>query len=110
MFSIFVIVALVLISLAAVLPLPSVLLCVAIFVGYFLPAIIAMRREHCDAAAIVVLNLLLGWTLLAWILALVWSLTGNTKTKARWLTTGRPPDDDGIGRWVDPQGRGRFEG
>jgi len=40
---------------------------------YFLPAIVASRRDHPNAASIMLLNLLLGWTLLGWIGALVWS-------------------------------------
>lgn len=43
--------------------------------AYFAPAIIAARRRHAQAGAIFALNLLLGWTFLGWIAALVWSLT-----------------------------------
>ena len=46
---------------------------------YFLPTIIAVKRKHNSAAAIFVLNLLLGWSGLCWIIASVWSLTGNTR-------------------------------
>jgi hypothetical protein len=46
---------------------------------YFLPAIIAMNREHMSAGAIFALNLLVGWTLVGWLFAFIWSLTGNTK-------------------------------
>jgi Superinfection immunity protein len=42
---------------------------------YFLPAFIAIMRGHQNAAAICVLNLLLGWTFLGWTVALVWSFT-----------------------------------
>lgn len=42
---------------------------------YFLPLLIALPRNHHNALAIAALNLLLGWTLLGWIAALVWSLT-----------------------------------
>lgn len=42
---------------------------------YFLPAFIAFRREHHNRMAILVLNLLLGWTFLGWVGALIWSLT-----------------------------------
>ena len=42
---------------------------------YILPAIVAFRRRHHNRAAILALNLLLGWTGLGWIAALVWSLT-----------------------------------
>jgi hypothetical protein len=42
---------------------------------YFLPAIVAMVRRHHNEMAIDVLNLLLGWTILGWIAALVWAST-----------------------------------
>jgi Superinfection immunity protein len=51
-----------------------VLLGVAIAL-YFLPAIIASRRGHQNVDGIAVLNLLLGWTLLGWIAALIWACT-----------------------------------
>lgn len=41
---------------------------------YLIPTIIAHRRQHRNATAIFLLNLLLGWTLLGWVGALVWSV------------------------------------
>lgn len=41
----------------------------AIFGGYFLPTIIALKR-HRQAGAVLVLNLFLGWTLIGWVIAL----------------------------------------
>ena len=49
---------------------------------YFLPTIIACAREHHNSTAILVFNLVLGWTLLGWLLALVWGFTSNTKKEA----------------------------
>jgi len=43
--------------------------------GYFLPTIIALSRNHHNACAICALNCFLGWTVIGWIAALVWSLT-----------------------------------
>ena len=43
--------------------------------GYFLPALIAAGRKHHQAGAIFALDLLLGWTFLGWVGALVWALT-----------------------------------
>jgi Superinfection immunity protein len=40
---------------------------------YFLPLVIALAREHPQAGAISLLNLLLGWTLLGWVGALIWA-------------------------------------
>jgi hypothetical protein len=46
---------------------------------YLLPAVIAAPRGHLDAAAIFVLNFVLGWIGLGWLVALIWWLTGNTR-------------------------------
>lgn len=40
---------------------------------YFAPTIIGSRKKN--AIAIFVFNALLGWTILGWILALVWATT-----------------------------------
>lgn len=57
----------------------SILLVVAMLLGalcaYLLPTLVAMQRGHAQSAAIFALNLLLGWTVLGWVAALVWSLT-----------------------------------
>ncbi|MGH7947840.1 MAG: superinfection immunity protein, partial [Candidatus Binataceae bacterium] len=42
---------------------------------YFVPSVIARAREHQNSGAIFVLNLLLGWTFLGWVIALVWAFT-----------------------------------
>lgn len=47
----------------------------ALLVGYLLPAVIACLRGHHNSAAISVFTVLLGWTFLGWVIALVWSLT-----------------------------------
>lgn len=45
-----------------------------ILVGfYFLPTIIANKREKKNTTAIFVSNLLLGWFPFAWIFILIWS-------------------------------------
>lgn len=43
--------------------------------AYFLPSLIAGVRGRPNTMAIFALNLFLGWTLLGWVLALVWSLS-----------------------------------
>jgi hypothetical protein len=48
-----------------------------LFTVYLLPVILATGRHHNDAAAIFALNLILGWTVIGWFLALLWSLTGS---------------------------------
>jgi hypothetical protein len=49
---------------------------------YFLPSLIAAKRGHHQAVALLALNLLLGWTLLGWVGALVWSLLADRREAA----------------------------
>lgn len=51
-----------------------VLLILAVLL-YLFPSIVARYREHHNATAIFLLNLFLGWSILGWIGALVWSAT-----------------------------------
>lgn len=46
---------------------------------YFLPMFVAYSRDHPQSTAIVFLNMLLGWTLIGWVAALVWALTVTPK-------------------------------
>ena len=45
-----------------------------VFLIYFLPFFIACIREHKNRAAILLLNLFLGWTGLGWLGVLIWSM------------------------------------
>jgi hypothetical protein len=58
------------------------MLLVILFI-YFLPTIIALARGHLSALAIFFLNLFLGWTMICWLIALIWSCTGNTVANLR---------------------------
>lgn len=44
---------------------------------YFIPFIVAANKEHPQTGAILVLNILLGWTFLGWVIALVWACTNS---------------------------------
>lgn len=54
------------------------LLCSAL---YFLPTLIAWRRNHPEVLGVFMLNLLLGWTGIAWLAALFWGLSLLYRTK-----------------------------
>ena len=41
---------------------------------YFVPSFIAVNKNKRNRSAIFALNLLLGWTFVGWVVALVWSL------------------------------------
>ncbi|WP_108508374.1 superinfection immunity protein [Polynucleobacter acidiphobus] len=41
---------------------------------YFLPVAIALYRKRANTGAIFALNLFLGWSLIGWVIALVWAL------------------------------------
>lgn len=43
----------------------------------FLPLWIARVRKHPHSLAIFLINLLLGWTLLFWLIALIWAFVGK---------------------------------
>jgi len=53
------------------------------FVMYFLPSIVALARSKRDIAAIVLLNLFLGWTIIGWVVALVWAVKTDVPMVAR---------------------------
>jgi hypothetical protein len=52
-------------------------------IGYFLPILIAVLRRHRQALAISILTLVAGWTVVGWIVALVWACTQPTY-RERW--------------------------
>lgn len=45
---------------------------------YLLPAFIAYQRWHANRHAILVINLFLGWSIIGWLGALIWSATSAT--------------------------------
>ena len=46
---------------------------------YFLPTILAAVRHKRNILGVVLLNVFAGWTIIGWIIALVWSLTGDSQ-------------------------------
>ena len=54
-----------------------ILLCVGGIILYFLPAIIAYKKEHANKGIILLLDFLLGWTFLGWAGCLVWAFIDN---------------------------------
>ena len=56
----------------------GILLMIAIFLGgaavYFIPTFIAIARRQRNTLSIFILNLLLGWSVIGWVISLVWAL------------------------------------
>ncbi|QQG32320.1 immunity to superinfection protein [Citrobacter phage CkP1] len=50
---------------------------IILLIAYFIPTIMALVRSHNSKLAIIVVNILFGWTVIGWIWAFIWSLTGN---------------------------------
>lgn len=48
---------------------------------FWFPTVIAYSRKHRNAPAILATNLLLGWTGVAWIVAVIWAFSDNVKEK-----------------------------
>jgi hypothetical protein len=53
------------------------------FVMYFLPSIVAFARNKRDTAAILLLNTFLGWTVIGWVVALVWAVKTDVPMMVR---------------------------
>lgn len=51
----------------------EIILAIVILCIYFLPAIVGGNKKN--GTAIFLLNLFLGWTLVGWVIALVWATT-----------------------------------
>ena len=44
-----------------------------VFIIYFIPSLFISDKKH--ATGIFILNLLLGWTFIGWVVALVWAIS-----------------------------------
>jgi hypothetical protein len=56
----------------------ELILIILAFCLYFLPCIVGWNKKH-NAWAIFLLNLLFGWTVVGWIVALIWAATDDPK-------------------------------
>jgi hypothetical protein len=50
---------------------------------YFLPSIIALARNKRDTLAIFLLNFSLGWSVIGWIVALIWAAKNDVPVAVR---------------------------
>ncbi len=68
----------------------TALIVCSVAAGYFAPAFIAAFRRHPSQNGIGALNLLLGWTFIGWVVALVWSLSGEAGRRPERKKTQKP--------------------
>jgi hypothetical protein len=73
------------------------ILILILFPIYFLPCIVASFRKHRQQLAIFMVNLLLGWTFLGWVVALVWACTADVQIPKK-LNDGSVSDGPDEGR------------
>jgi len=52
---------------------------------YFMPAIVAHHRQHVSSGKIFLINLLLGWSVVGWIVCFAWACSGNTRQQIIYL-------------------------
>jgi hypothetical protein len=50
---------------------------------YLLPTVVAVARGHRRLLGVALINILLGWTLLGWLLALAWACLGGRGRRRR---------------------------
>jgi hypothetical protein len=62
---------------------------VVVIALYFLPCIVAYGRGKVNSGGVLIINLLLGWTVIGWIVALAMAASGMTKKQQATLQT--PP-------------------
>ena len=54
--------------------LPLILPLILLIAIYFIPTIIAVRKNHFQKTAIILINIFLGWSFVGWVVALVWAV------------------------------------
>ena len=50
---------------------------------YFLPTIVAIARGKLSGAGVMIMNFVLGWTVIGWVVCFIWAFTGRTKADER---------------------------
>lgn len=55
---------------------------IILVVLYFVPSFVAWRRHHHNTASIFVLNLFLGFTVIGWVVCLVWAFSSRPREAA----------------------------
>lgn len=59
----------------------AIIIMVCAVAWYLMPAIIGYKRGVNSPFSLLCLNLLLGWTVLGWIVCLIWAVSGATRAQ-----------------------------
>jgi hypothetical protein len=60
-----------------------------LFAMYWLPTLVAIIRQTHVALGVAVVNFFLGWTVIGWIIALVWALAAGPAQQVIVIENGR---------------------
>ena len=71
----------------------SIIIIIVLAAIYLLPTIVAWNRNHKNMVPVFLLNLLLGWTFLGWVAAIIWAFSANILQEKQSKTAPRsaPP-------------------
>lgn len=63
-----------------------VLMILLLFVPlYLLPYFVARRRRVATRGFLLLVNILIGWTAVGWVISLIWAIFGETEAQRRYL-------------------------
>lgn len=68
--------------------LAAILVMLFVLAVYLIPTIIAFSRGHASKWGIGVLNIVLGWSLVFWVVALIWSLSNKGQSQTTIVNVG----------------------
>lgn len=68
--------------------LAAILVLLFVLAVYLIPTIIAFARGHASKWGIGVLNIVLGWSLVFWVVALIWSLSNKGQSQTTIVNVG----------------------
>ena len=68
--------------------LAAILVMLFVLAVYLIPTIIAFARGHASKWGIGVLNIVLGWSLVFWVVALIWSLSNKGQSQTTIVNVG----------------------
>ncbi len=66
---------------------------------YFLPTIIGASRHKTNLVGIFLVNFFLGWSVIGWIVALVWAVSTERVDQVQYAVTGIPATAQPSGRF-----------